>query len=80
MSERLTSEQLAVGAKQLGKMLGLSERTIRQLDAGGKIPRPVTIGARSVRWSIAEIEDWLSQGAVDRAAWEAIRKNGRPPR
>ena len=71
---------LAVGAKQLGTMLGLSERSIRQLDAGGKLPRPVTIGARSVRWPVAEIEDWLAHGAIDRAAWEAIRKNGRPSR
>ena len=41
---------LACDAKTLAKMLCVSVRTIRQLDAGGKLPRPVTIGARSVRW------------------------------
>ncbi len=74
------TEQLAVGAKQLGTMLGLSERTIRQLDAGGKLPRPVKIGARSVRWPVDEVRDWLAAGCPDRPSWEAIRKNGRPPR
>ena len=66
-------EPLAVGAEALGAMLGLSVRTIRQLDAAGKLPKPVTIGARSIRWPVAEIEVWLAAGAPDRVAWNAIR-------
>lgn len=64
---------LAVNAKQLAVMLALSERTIRQLDASGKLPKPVTIGLRSVRWPIDEIRDWLAADAPDRATWNAMR-------
>ncbi|MCH7591786.1 MAG: AlpA family phage regulatory protein [Planctomycetes bacterium] len=69
------TSQLAVNAKKLAAMLGLSERTIRQLDAGGKLPKPVKIGARSVRWPVAEIDAWLAAGAPDRATWNAMRGN-----
>ncbi len=74
MSEQIS--QLAVNAKQLGAMLCLSVRTIRQLDASGRLPRPVTIGARSVRWPVAEIEVWLAASAPDRVTWNAIRGKG----
>lgn len=67
---------LAVDAKTLGAMLGLSLRTVRTLDASGKLPRPVKIGARSIRWPVCEIEDWLAAGAPDRRVWESLRKAG----
>lgn len=63
---------LAVDAKQLAKMLGVSTRKIRQLDASGKIPQAILIGARSVRWRVDEIKDWLNAGAPDRESWERI--------
>ena len=68
---------LAVGAKRLAGMLGVSVRTVRLLDASGKLPRPVRIGAHSVRWPVAELEAWLAARAPDRATWETIRANGR---
>ena len=70
---------LAVSAKQLARMLDLSLRTIRTMDAAGKLPRGIRFG-RSVRWSCDELRDWLAAGCPDRPSWEAIRKNGRPPR
>lgn len=63
---------LAVGAAQLGKLLGLGLRTIRGMDAAGKLPTPIRLGG-SVRWRVAEIEAWLSLGAPDRETWAAIR-------
>lgn len=71
------AEPLAVDAKQLGAMLCLSTRTIRQLDVSGKLPKPVRIGARSVRWPVDELRAWLAAGAPNRVTWETIRK-GRP--
>ena len=67
---------LAVDAKQLASMLGVSLRAIRALDASGKLPRPVTIGMRSIRWPVSEIEGWLKAGAPDRSVWEALKRNG----
>lgn len=66
---------LAVSARQLAGMLDLSVRTIRTMDAAGKLPRGVRIG-RSVRWPVDELRDWLDAGCPDRASWQAIRRNG----
>ncbi len=67
---------LAVDAKQLATMLGLSLRTVRAMDAAGKLPRPVRLG-HAVRWPLRIIEDWLQAGAPDRKTWQAIEKGGR---
>ena len=67
---------LAIDAVQLGRLLGLSMRTIRRLDSSGRIPRPVRIGG-AVRWRASEIAEWLSAGCPDRQAWEAVKRNGR---
>ena len=69
------NEAIAVDARSLGRMLGLSLRTIRAMDAGGKLPRPVKLNGHSVRWVVSEIEAWLAVGAPDRSAWEALRAN-----
>ena len=65
---------LAVDARQLGAMLGLSVRTIRALDAAGKLPDAVVIGARSVRWRVDEIRSWLAAGCPDRGTWQAMKE------
>lgn len=61
---------LAVGAAQLGKLLGLGLRTVRSMDAAGRLPRPIRLGS-SVRWRFAEIEAWVVAGAPNRDEWEA---------
>ncbi len=63
---------LAVGATRLAPMLDTSVRTVRGLDAGGKLPSPVRLGG-SVRWVVSEIEEWLRAGAPDRATWETMK-------
>lgn len=64
-------EPLVVSAKQLGEMLGMSERTIRRLDAGGKLPVPLKIGG-STRWRLDEIRGWLRAGSPSREKWETL--------
>jgi predicted DNA-binding transcriptional regulator AlpA len=67
---------LAVDARRLGRLLGLSLRTIRTMDAAGKLPRPVRLNGHSVRWTVSEVEKWLAAGAPDRTTWEVLRKDG----
>lgn len=75
------NQRLAVDARQLGAMLGLSVRTIRAMDAAGKLPRPVRLSGRSVRWIVSEIENWLSCASngepPNRVTWEAMKANAR---
>ncbi len=69
-------DALAIDAVQLGRLLGLSMRTIRRLDSSGRIPRPVRIGG-AVRWRASEIAAWLNEGCPDRQAWEAVKRSGK---
>ena len=63
---------LVVGAKELAALLRIGLRTVRTMDAAGRLPKPVRIG-HSVRWSLEEIRAWLEAGAPDRKTWEARR-------
>lgn len=65
---------LAVDAAALALMLGLSERTIRKMDAAGRIPAPVRFG-RACRWPVSEIKKWLKAGAPDRRRWVAMTRS-----
>ena len=61
---------LVVGAKELAGLLRIGLRTLRTMDAAGRLPKPVRIG-HSVRWSLEEIRAWLAAGAPNRDEWEA---------
>ncbi len=63
---------LVVDAKALAAMLGLSVRTVRKMDAAGKLPRPLRFG-HAVRWRLQEIQDWLGACAPDRNTWDRLR-------
>ena len=63
---------LVVDAKGLATLLTCGVRTVRTLDAAGKLPTPLRLGGRVV-WRRAEIKAWVAAGCPDRAAWEAIK-------
>jgi excisionase family DNA binding protein len=65
-------EPLLLTARDLAVLLRLGIRTIRSMDAAGKLPAPVRIGG-SVRWRLDEIRDWLSAGAPPRGVWGRVR-------
>lgn len=61
---------------EIGRDLRVSLKTIRRMDAEGKLPRPVMVGARSLRWVRQTIVEWLAAGCPDRETFEANRKGG----
>jgi len=65
-------EPLLLSARDLAAMLRLGLRTVRSMDAAGKLPAPMRIGG-SVRWRLDELRAWLDAGAPDRATWARIR-------
>ncbi len=74
----VTLEPLAVSAQQLARMLGMSVRTIRTMNAKGTLLRPVRLNGRSVRWVLdgpQGIRAWLAAGAPDRSEFEARVKS-----
>jgi hypothetical protein len=67
---------LVADAKRLAKLLGVSVRSIRTWDSGGKLPRPVKVGSRKV-WVLGGrfgIRAWLAAGAPPRTDWETQRQ------
>lgn len=58
LRERQIEEQLlTVG--EVAKLLGASQRSVWAWASSGKIPRPLRIGHRSVRWRRRDIQEWL---------------------
>lgn len=69
-------EPIALPAAASAELLQISERHFWSLHAAGRVPRPVRLG-RAVRWSAAELRDWLAAGAPSREAWEQMKEGGR---
>ena len=46
---------------QIAHLLNCSPRTVHRLADGGKMPRPVKLGALT-RWSRAAVEAWIADG------------------
>ena len=72
IDERPTPERLLLTAREAAAMLGVSERHFRALDASGRVPTPVRLG-RSVRWSRAELAEWVEAGTPARDRWLEMR-------
>jgi predicted DNA-binding transcriptional regulator AlpA len=73
-SERPGLEALAVGARDLARLLGISEATLWRWDASGLLgPNGHKIGGRRL-WSVLEIKEWVAAGLPQREAWIATRQ------
>lgn len=67
---------ILVDARQAAALLGIGLRTLRTMDAAGRLPAPVRLSPGCVRWRHAELKDWADAGCPDRSTWQAIRKGG----
>lgn len=61
-------------AADLARELRTSTKTIRRWDQAGKLPLPVRIGSRMLRWKREEIVRWVAAGAPDREEWTRFEK------
>jgi excisionase family DNA binding protein len=62
MSQEISDTPPALlDVNEVAKQLGCSARHVYRLCDGGKMPRPVRLGAL-VRWNRAAIEAWITQG------------------
>jgi predicted DNA-binding transcriptional regulator AlpA len=66
-------EPLLLSARDLAKLFGVGLRTLRAMDASGRIPAPLRLSPGCVRWRYDELRDWLDAGAPCRQMWEARR-------
>ena len=47
----------------MAELLGVSERTVHDMRADGRLPAPIQIGPRSLRWFYAEVLEHLAANA-----------------
>ena len=47
--------------KEVEQMVGLSRASIYRLMDSGDFPHPIRVGPRAVRWSLGDIEQWISE-------------------
>jgi predicted DNA-binding transcriptional regulator AlpA len=66
-------EPLLVDARSLAALLGVSLRTVRALDASGRIPEPIKLSPGCLRWRHAEVCDWIAAGCPPREVWARLR-------
>ena len=76
MKTKPDEEVIAISARQLSQLLGVSLRQCWRLNSTGKLPCPVRLGG-SVRWNRAEIMRWFEAGCPDRQTWEATQEVGK---
>jgi predicted DNA-binding transcriptional regulator AlpA len=67
-------QPLAISAKELAAMLGVSLRQVWRLDSSGMLPNKIRLGG-SCKWIRSEIMSWLEHGCPDRQSWQSIKDN-----
>ena len=63
MQSRITSPTLAT-VDDVATLLNCSVRHVQRLSDSGRMPSPVRLG-RSLRWSVAAIQEWIEAGCPD---------------
>ncbi len=70
MQQKKTPKLLNV--KMVAKLLGRTEKTVRNWNTSGLIPEPMRIG-RSLFWRPDELDAWLLADCPARKRWKRIR-------
>ena len=69
----VSTEPALIDARAVARILGCSDRHVRNLDERGELPRSRKLG-RLRRWSAAEIDCWIEAGQPLRAEWEEFQR------
>jgi predicted DNA-binding transcriptional regulator AlpA len=66
---------ITVTANGAARLLSISRSQFWKLHALGLVPSPVRIGARTVRWRLEELKQWILAGCPSREIWELHKTN-----
>jgi len=67
----MTDSPMLLDARQAAAQLGVSRSMFWTLHDSGKVPCPVRLSARVVRWRRDELAAWVAAGCPKRSDWEA---------
>ena len=68
----LTAGVRLVDARMAAEVCGVSARFWHQLNASGKVPKPLKLGRRCL-WSLEELDRWIRGGCPERGRWDEKR-------
>lgn len=71
-------EDRLIGVGEVAEMCGIGTRTAWRLRDQGKLPEPVNLGARLVRWRVSDVAAWIAAGCPDcrRTGWRPPAAGG----
>jgi predicted DNA-binding transcriptional regulator AlpA len=62
----------------LARALAVSLATFARMEAAGQIgPKPLRLNRSCVRYRAAECQEWIQQGCLPRAQWQALKATDR---
>ena len=67
------NDDVLLNVKALASLLGVHPVTLRRMEYGGKLPKPLRLAAHSIRWRTGEIRAWIAAGCPVREKWEMLR-------
>ena len=60
--------------KNIAQILGVHRVTTQRWLESGRLPAPIRLGRRCLRWPKAEIDKWIASGCPAREKWEMLRE------
>lgn len=66
---------LLIDARAAAELLNIGESTLWKLHSQGRIPNPMRLGGRVVRWRREELEAWVRAGCPARHLWRPDDRN-----
>lgn len=64
------SATLLLEVREAAALVGVSRSTFWKLHSSGRVPLPVRLGGRVVRWRREELQAWVSAGCPPRDHWK----------
>jgi len=68
MTAIATAGSRLISIEHVAELLSASPRTIRRLDAAGKLPQGIKLGGLK-RWREDELRAWIAAGCPERGCW-----------
>jgi len=65
---------LLLTCEQAAAVLGVSRATFWTLHSCGRVPMPIRLSPRVVRWARGELEAWIAADCPNRADWEKAKE------
>lgn len=65
--------------EELRDLLGISQHLFERWRCQGRLPAPLLLTKRTLRWRRSEIAAWIEAGAPPRTEWERIKQESKGP-